>query len=93
MAVERMMRAVQADLTVGVPVDRVRRTIGALRERTRQMLCAMHGHERHVHYAHGRMALRCIYCGIESAGWDMSAPPPVARLAGDPTRHVLVRPE
>jgi hypothetical protein len=92
MAVEQM-RAVESVLAVGVPVDRVRRTIGALRERARQLMCAMHGHERHVHYTRGRMALRCIYCGLESAGWDVSGPPPVARVAGDPGRHVLARRE
>lgn len=64
--------------------------IAALRTRVAHLLCGLRGHARFTHCEPRRVTLRCYYCGHESPGWDVSGRSPVARMADDPKRHVLV---
>ena len=45
-----------------------------------QLMCGLQGHDEIVHFAGGRMFLRCVNCGHETPGWDTQATPrPPAR--------------
>jgi len=37
--------------------------------RIREISCALHGHDLMLHFAGGRMSLRCPTCGHETPGW------------------------
>jgi Zn ribbon nucleic-acid-binding protein len=41
-------------------------------DRVRQMLCGLHGHDTLLQFQEDRMFLRCVSCGHESPGWDVS---------------------
>jgi len=59
----------------------------------RQAYCALHGHDRLLHFEKDRMALRCASCGQESPGWELSEiRRPVARAHVD-TRRPALRPQ
>ncbi len=58
----------------------------------RQALCGLAGHDRVMHFEAQRVALRCVSCGHETAGFALNAPPPTVTAAGDPHRHSLNRP-
>jgi hypothetical protein len=58
------------------------RTIG-------QFLCGLSGHDRVRKYEQNRVALVCASCGHASHGWELTAPMPQRRYAGDPLRHQL----
>ena len=59
----------------------------------RQTLCGLHGHDHYLQFEHDRMFLRCVSCGHESHGWELSEPRPAIRLRGDARRHVLTAPQ
>ena len=61
--------------------------------RVRQMFCGMHGHDSLLTFEHDRMFLRCVSCGHESPGWELTETPPTVTEKGDAERHMLVRPE
>jgi hypothetical protein len=44
------------------------------RTRMVQALCGLSGHERYRHLTANRVCLRCLLCGHETAGWDLSGP-------------------
>jgi len=47
--------------------------MGRLRTRVRQVLCALTGgHDHLAHFERERMALRCVSCGHETPGWDVT---------------------
>lgn len=54
-----------------------------------QMLCGLSGHDLVRHYEQNRVALICASCGHVSPGWELTAPLPHQRYAGDPGRHQL----
>lgn len=54
-----------------------------------QMLCGLSGHDLVRHYEQNRVALVCASCGHVSPGWELTAPLPHQRYAGDPGRHHL----
>ena len=41
----------------------------------RQAICGLHGHDSLLHFEHDRMSLRCVSCGHESPGWELSDRP------------------
>jgi hypothetical protein len=41
-------------------------------DRVRQAMCGLHGHDRLVHFEQDRMFLRCVSCGHETPGWEIS---------------------
>lgn len=57
--------------------------------RVGQMLCGLSGHDLVRHYEQNRVALVCASCGHVSPGWELTAPMPHQRYAGDPGRHQL----
>jgi hypothetical protein len=59
--------------------------------RVGQMLCGLSGHDLVRHYEQNRVALVCASCGHVSPGWELTAPMPHQRYAGDPGRHQLHR--
>jgi hypothetical protein len=36
------------------------------------MLCGLHGHDTLLQFQEDRMFLRCVSCGHETPGWDVS---------------------
>ena len=47
---------------------------GRVMDRVRQMLCGLHGHDTLLQFQEDRMFLRCVSCGHETPGWDVSEP-------------------
>jgi hypothetical protein len=58
----------------------------------RQVACGLHGHDQMLQFAKDRMFLKCVTCGYESPGWELTEPQPVVTVAGDRRRHALARP-
>jgi hypothetical protein len=58
----------------------------------RQTICGLHGHDTLLHFDKDRMALRCVSCGHETPGWELSEVRPTVTLRGDARRHALPRP-
>jgi hypothetical protein len=54
-----------------------------------QFICGLSGHDRVRKYEQNRVALVCASCGHVSPGWELTAPMPQVRYAGDPQRHQL----
>src|SRR5262245_23072465 len=50
-------------------------SIGVM-DRVRQLLCGLHGHETLLQFEHDRMFLKCVSCGHQSPGWDLTEAPP-----------------
>ena len=74
-----------------IPVD-----IGVfarLAERVRQTLCGLHGHDTLLQFEQERMYLRCVSCGHETSGWELTETPPTVTVRGDARRHAIVRPK
>ena len=61
--------------------------------KVRQLFCGMHGHDSLLQFEQDRMFLRCVSCGHESPGWELTEAPPVVTEHGDARRHALVRPQ
>lgn len=59
----------------------------------RQTFCGLHGHDSYLQFEHDRMFLKCVSCGHESHGWELSEPRPAIRVRGDARRHVLAPPQ
>ena len=47
---------------------------GRVMDRVRQMLCGLHGHDTLLQFQEDRMFLRCVSCGHETPGWEVSEP-------------------
>jgi hypothetical protein len=50
-------------------------------DRVRQAYCGLHGHDNLLQFERDRMFLKCVSCGHESTGWEISDTPP-ATVAG-----------
>jgi hypothetical protein len=63
-------------------------------DRMRQMLCGLHGHDTLLHFEQGRMSLRCVSCGHETPGWELTEPTPTPTVAvrDDARRAANIRP-
>ena len=73
--------------------DRVDDGVGAVvAAKVRQMFCGMHGHDNLLQFERERMFLRCVSCGHESPGWELTETPPTITEVGDASRHAIVRP-
>jgi hypothetical protein len=57
----------------------------------RQMLCGLHGHDTLLHFEQDRMSLRCVSCGHETPGWELTEAPPTVTVRGD-VRETAMRP-
>ena len=60
--------------------------------RMRQMLCGLHGHDTLLHFEQDRMSLRCVSCGHETPGWELTEAPPTVTVRGDARRTAAIRP-
>jgi hypothetical protein len=63
--------------------------VGLTIRRIGQFICGLSGHDRVRKYEQNRVALVCASCGHSSPGWELTAPMPQMRFAGDPQRHQL----
>jgi hypothetical protein len=64
-------------------------------DRVRQAYCGLHGHDNLLQFEHERMFLKCVSCGHESPGWELTETPPTVTVQEDATptpRRALVRP-
>lgn len=62
-------------------------------DRVRQMFCGMHGHDTLLQFEQDRMFLKCVSCGHETPGWELTETPPTISVVGDARRHVMARPQ
>jgi hypothetical protein len=62
-------------------------------DRVRQMFCGMHGHDSLLQFEQDRMFLKCVSCGHETPGWELTETPPTVSVVGDARRHVMARPQ
>ncbi len=59
----------------------------------RQALCGLHGHDTLLQFEQDRMFLRCVSCGHETTGWELTEAPPTVTVRGDARRHAMIRPK
>lgn len=82
--------ATASDTTISTARPQARPGLVALTFRTiGQFICGLSGHDRVRKYEQNRVALVCASCGHVSPGWELTAPMPQVRFAGDPKRHQL----
>ncbi len=63
-------------------------------DRMRQALCGLlHGHDTLLQFERDRMFLKCVSCGHESPGWEIteSAPVPVGAAARVEPRRTIAQ--
>jgi hypothetical protein len=59
----------------------------------RQVFCGLQGHDNLMQYSRDRVFLKCVTCGHESPGWELTESPPTHRISGDAQRHALAQPQ
>ena len=64
-----------------------------LTERLRQVMCGLRGHDALLQFEQERMCLRCVSCGHETTGWELTETPPTITVRGDARRHAIARPK
>ncbi len=62
-------------------------------DKLRQIVCGLHGHDTMLQFEQERMFLRCVSCGHETTGWELTETPPTVTVRGDARRHAIVRPK
>jgi hypothetical protein len=63
-------------------------------DRVRQAYCGLHGHDDLLHFEHARMYLRCVSCGHQTTGWEITeTPPKPVVFATRQSQHGLMRPQ
>ena len=74
---------------VTLPEDLTNRVV----DRVRQMMCGLHGHDSLLQFERDRMYLRCVSCGHETPGWELTeeAPNVVSRI-GPARAEVAAKP-
>ena len=65
--------------------------VGVL-DRIRQVFCGFHGHDNLLQFEQDRMFLRCVSCGHESPGWELTETPPTVKAPREVRRPALVGP-
>ena len=55
----------------------------------RETFFGLHGHDNLLQYGQERLFLKCVSCGHESPGWELTETPPTVKMHGDASRHVL----
>ena len=59
----------------------------------RQSYCGLHGHDNLLQFEKDRMCLRCVSCGHQTPGWELSdIPRPTIVMRGDARRYAIARP-
>jgi len=59
--------------------------------RVRQAFCGLHGHDNLLQFEPDRLFLKCVSCGHETPGWEISEPPRVAEDIRQATHRGEVR--
>ncbi len=49
----------------------------------RQFVCGLHGHDNLLQFERDRMYLRCVSCGHETPGWELSETRPAVAVRED----------
>jgi hypothetical protein len=62
-------------------------------DRVRQTVCGLHGHDSLLQFAQDRLYLKCVSCGHESPGWELTETPPTVTVREGLRRPALVRPQ
>ena len=62
---------------------------GRALEWLRHAYCGLHGHDTMLRFEQDRISLRCVSCGHETPGWELTETPPTVTIRGDHRRHVL----
>ena len=62
-------------------------------DRVRQTFCGLHGHDSLLQFGQDRMYLKCVSCGHETAGWELTETPPTVTVREGVRRPALVRPQ
>ena len=57
----------------------------------RQALCGLHGHESFLRFGPERLSLKCVSCGHESPGWDLTTTPSTRRVRDGQAHSVPLR--
>jgi hypothetical protein len=52
----------------------------------------MHGHDNMLQFQQDRMFLKCVSCGHESPGWEITEPRPLAVVRPDSQRRPPAQP-
>ena len=61
-------------------------------DRVRQMFCGLHGHDSLLQFERDRICLKCVSCGHETPGWELTETPPTVSVHSEAPRHVIQRP-
>ena len=59
----------------------------------RQAYCGLRGHDEMLQFERERMSLRCVSCGHETHGWELSEAQPAVTARADGRRPMVVRPQ
>jgi hypothetical protein len=59
----------------------------------RHLVCGLHGHETLLQFERGRMFLRCVSCGHETPGWELSDVPPTVTAGREVQRPAISGPQ
>jgi hypothetical protein len=73
----------------------VRREAPGVLDRVKHFYCGLHGHDNLMQFERARMFLKCVSCGHETPGWEITEPPPeviAAHQAEEPARRPALRP-
>src|SRR4051812_30230138 len=65
---------------------------GTLFDRVRQVFCGLHGHDSLLQFERDRLCLKCVSCGHETPGWELTETPPTVSVRGDAPRHAMAHP-
>jgi hypothetical protein len=61
-------------------------------DKARHLVCGLQGHDHLLQFGRDRLFLKCVTCGHESPGWEISDSRPPVTQSGDRLRHLLQRP-
>jgi hypothetical protein len=61
--------------------------------RIRQVFCGIHGHDNLLRFERDRICLKCVSCGHETPGWELTETPPTVSARPEPRRQTIVRPQ
>jgi hypothetical protein len=65
----------------------------AMFDRVRQLLCGLQGHDSLLQFGQDRMFLKCVSCGHETPGWEISEPSPAVSVQSEPRPRPMARPQ
>jgi hypothetical protein len=79
----------QVARTVAVTLEGTTDMFGRTLGRLGQMFCGLSGHDSMRHFESNRVTMRCVSCGHDTPGWEISERGPRKRFDGNPRHHLL----